>query len=100
MKTEIIKFKTFKSKDGSKSKNGVLNIYRGTYSKLFNILNKDLLFGFGELFDSEKSFIKDGYWNIILEDENGNNINLESYLDCEKFEKIKKLNIEIVENNG
>ena len=81
----ILKFKTSKS-----------GIYKGTYAKVFRILNKDLLFGLGELFDSEKSYIKDGYYNLIIEDEDCNVIDLESYLDYDKFEKIQKLNLEII----
>ena len=81
----ILKFKTSKS-----------GIYKGTYAKVFRILNKGLLFGLGELFDSEKSYIKDGYYNLIIEDEYCNVIDLESYLDYDKFEKIQKLNLEII----
>ena len=81
----ILKFKINKS-----------DIYKGTYAKVFKILNKGLLFGLGELFDSSKSYIKDGYYNLIIEDENYNIIDIESYLDCDKFEKIQKLNLEII----
>ena len=54
------------------------------------------MFGLGELFDSEKSYIKDGYYNLIIVDEDNNVIDLQSYLDCDKFEKIQKLNLEII----
>ena len=81
----ILKFKINKS-----------DIYKGPYAKVFKILNKGLLFGLGELFDSPKSYIKDGYYNLIIEDENYNIIDIESYLDCDKFEKIQKLNLEII----
>ena len=81
----ILKFKT--SKEG---------IYKGTYAKVFRILNKGLSFGLGELFDSPKSYIKDGYYHLIIEDENYNVIDIETYLDYDKLEKIQKLNLDII----
>ena len=81
----ILKFKTSKA-----------GIYKGTYAKVFNILNKGLLFGLGELFDSPKSYIQDGYHYLIIEDENYNVIDIETYLDYDKLEKIQKLNLDII----
>ena len=88
----ILKFKTSKS-----------GIYKGIYAKVFKILNKDLLFGFGELFDSSKSYIKDDYYHLIIENENYEIVDIENEIDCDKFEKIQKLNLEIITgkiNNG
>tara|TARA_Y100001963_G_scaffold45096_1_gene63524 strand:+ start:828 stop:1088 length:261 start_codon:yes stop_codon:yes gene_type:complete len=81
----ILKFKV--SKSGK---------YKGIYKKVFKILNKDLLLGLGELYDSEKSYIKDNYYYLIIEDENYNIIDIENEIDYNKFIKIKKLNLQII----